>query len=98
MPSAVFWVSLFLAALIAAKVVRNHVRKNQTVRAWYERVIKERLDLIKKIAIFGTMILWAAIWLITRGEEKASIGSLLEKISNAWTSQDRQVAPVINKK
>jgi len=43
-----------------------------------------RLDLLKKIVVYGTLILWIGIWMATRGEEKASFGNLMQDISNSW--------------
>lgn len=95
MLSALFWVSLFVAVVVAAMLLRGHVRDAKGLRAWYERVAKDRLDLLKKIVIYGTIVLWAVIWLATRGDEKAGIGSLLQEISNSWTQQESQTPPTI---
>ena len=66
--------------------------------AWYQRIVKGRLDLIKKIVIYGTIVLWAAIWMATRGDEKASVGSLLRDMSNAWSKQETADPPTAEKK
>lgn len=97
MLSALFWILLFFAVVVAAMLLREQVRDNKGVRAWYERVVKDRLALLKKIVIYGTIILWAVIWLATRGEEKAGIGSLLQDFSNSWTKQESPVPPTIKK-
>ena len=97
MLSALFWLLLFIAVVVAAMSVRKQVRDNKGIRAWYERSVKGRLDLIKKIVIYGTIILWATIWLVTRGEEKASVGDLLRDISNSWSKQESPVSPTITK-
>lgn len=90
MLSALFWLLLFIAVLIAAMTLRERVRNDKGVRTWYERVVKNRLDLLKKIVIYGTLVLWAVIWLATRGDEKASLDSLLEDFSNSWSQQESQ--------
>lgn len=95
MLSASFWLLLFIAVVIAAMTLRERVRADKGVRAWYERVVKDRLDLVKKIVIYGTIVLWAVIWLATRGEEKSSLSNLLEEFSNSWTKQESQVTPTI---
>jgi hypothetical protein len=88
MLSALFWLLLFIAVVVAAMAVRERVRSDKGIRAWYERVVKGRLDLLKKVVVYGTLILWIGIWLATRGEEKASFGSLMEEISNSWKKQE----------
>ncbi len=93
MLSALFWLALFIVIVVAAMTLRERVRADKGIRAWYERVAKERLNLLKKIVIYGTLVLWAGIWLATRGEEKASIGSLLKEISSSWNKQERQTPP-----
>lgn len=93
MLSAIFWLLLFVAVVIAVMWLREYMRKEKWVIAWHDRVVKDRLDLIKKIVVYGTLILWIGIWLATRGEEKASLGSLLEEISNSWTKQESQNTP-----
>lgn len=97
MLSALFWTLLFIVVVVVIKQLHAHVRNNQGIRALYERLVKDRLDLIKKIGIFVTVILWAGIWLITRGDEKASIGSLMKDFSSSWTKQESQMPPAINK-
>jgi len=62
---------------------------------WFDRVMKDRLNLLKKIAIYGTLVLWAGIWFATRGEEKPSIGKLFEDISNTWMQKEGSNPPVI---
>jgi hypothetical protein len=97
MQSALLWFLLIFAIIVVVKLVREHMRNDQGLRAWYERMMKDRIELIKKIAIFGTLILWVGIWLVTRGEEKAGIGSLLKDFSSSWTKQEDQSPPSINK-
>ena len=60
---------------------------------WFDRIVKDRIELLKKIAIYGTLVLWAGIWLATRGEEKPSLSVLFEDISNSWTKQQSQTSP-----
>jgi hypothetical protein len=79
---------LFIVAIAATKWLRNRLRNNDGLKAWYARVLKDRLDLLKKIVIYGTLVLWIGIWLATRGDEKDSIGVLLHDISNAWKKQE----------
>jgi len=93
MLSALLWFSLFVAFVVAAMVLREHVRNDKGLRALYERAFKDRLDVIKKIVIYGTLILWVGIWLATRGDEKASVGSLLKEISNSWDKPESQTPP-----
>ncbi len=97
MLSALFWLLLFIAVVVAAMTLRGRVQADKGLRAWYERVVKDRLDILKKIVIYGTLVLWVGIWLATRGEEKASIGSLLEEISNSWNKQENQIPPTLKK-
>jgi hypothetical protein len=96
MLSASFWVLLFVAVVVAAMSIRKQVQNDKGVQAWYARVAKDRLDLLKKIIIYGTIVLWAVIWLATRGDDKASIGSLLQDFSSTWTKQESQI-PTITK-
>ena len=88
MLSALSWLLLFIAIVTAAMWLRGHMRKEKWVLAWHQRVVKGRLDLLKKIVVYGTLILWVGIWLATRGEEKASFGNLMEEISNSWKKQE----------
>jgi len=97
MLSAIFWFFVFFAVVFAAMRMRARMQHDKDLQAWYERVLKHRLNLLKKIVIYGTIILWAGIWLATRGEEKASIGSLLREISNSWNKQEIQTPPIIKK-
>lgn len=97
MLSALFWVLLFTAVVVAAASLRKRVRGEERLQTWYERVVKNRVGLIKKIVIYGTLILWAAIWLATRGEDKAGIGSLLRDFSSSWSKQEPQVPPSAKK-
>jgi len=91
MLEASFWVLVFIAIVVAAMSVRRRVRGDKTLQGWYQHMVKNRLDVVKKIVIYGTIILWAGIWLITRGDEKASIGNLLRDISNSWNKQESQL-------
>ena len=88
MLSALFWLLIFIVVVVAAMVVRERARSAKRIRAWYENVVKDRLDLLKKIVVYGTLILWIGIWLATRGDDKASFGSLMEEISNSWKKQE----------
>jgi hypothetical protein len=97
MLSVSFLVLLFFGAIVAAMLMREQVRDNKGVRAWYERMVKDRLDLLKKIVIYGTLVLWAGIWLATRGDEKLSVGSLLQEFSNSWTKQESQAPLPVEK-
>jgi len=97
MASAMFWVAVFLAVIAATLFLRAEVRDDIRVRAWYDRVVKGRLDLLKKLVIYGTIILWAGIWFATRGEEKASVGALLKEISNSWNKPESQVPQALKK-
>lgn len=84
MASALFWVAVFLAVIVATLFLRAEVRDDIRVRAWYASAVKGRMDLLKKIVIYGTLILWAGIWFVSRGEEKASVKSLMKEMSNSW--------------
>ena len=97
MLSALSWLSLFIVAVAVAMSLRERVRSDEGVRALYERVVKDRLNLLKKIVIYGTIVLWAIIWLATRGDEKADIGNLLQDFSKAWTKQEKSIPPAIEK-
>ena len=89
MLSALSWVLLFIAFVVVAMLLREQVRDNQRLQAWYVRVLKDRISLVKKVVVYGTLILWIGIWMATRGDDKASIGSLLKEISNSWTQQEK---------
>ncbi len=93
MLSALLWFSLFVAFVVAAMVLREHVRNDKGLRGFYERVLKDRLDVVKKIVIYGTIILWVGIWLATRGDDKASVSTLLKEISNSWNKPESQTPP-----
>ena len=97
MLSALIWVGIFIAIVAAAMSLRRQVRNDEGIRGWYERVVKDRLDLLKKIVIYGTLVLWAGIWLATRGDEKLSVGSLLQEFSNSWTKQESQAPLPVEK-
>jgi len=89
MLSATFWVMLFIVFVALAMGLRGRLRGNRNLRDWYERTLRDRLDLLKKIIFYGTLILWVGIWLATRGDEKSSLGALLGEISNSWRSQEK---------
>jgi len=93
MLEASFWVFVFVAIVVAAMSVRRRVRDDKTLQGWYQHMVKNRLDLVKKIVIYGTLILWVGIWLATRGDEKASVGSLLRDISNSWNKPESPISP-----
>jgi len=93
MLEASFWVLVFIAVVVAAMSVRRHVRGDKTLQGWYQHMVKHRLDLVKKVVIYGTLILWVGIWLATRGDEKASVGSLLRDISNSWNKPESSISP-----
>ncbi|NQU59302.1 MAG: hypothetical protein HQ513_18890 [Rhodospirillales bacterium] len=95
MLSAMFWFFVFFVVVFAAMRLRARMQHDEGMRAWYERLLKDRIDLLKKIVIYGTIVLWAGIWMATRGEDKASIGSLLREISNSWSKQEIQNPPTI---
>ena len=95
MLSASLWIVLFFIVLVATMTLRAQVRENPKVRAWYEQIMKNRLNLLKKVVVYGTLILWIGIWAATRGDDKDSLGSLLQKISNSWTKQEEQTVPTI---
>jgi len=93
MLSASFWLLVFFVVLVFAMTMRARMKDNIKLRAWYDRVVKDRLDLVKKIVFIGTLIIWIGIWLATRGDDKASFGSLMREISNSWTQQEDQTLP-----
>ena len=90
MLSALIWVGIFIAIAAAAMSLRRQMRNDEGIRGWYERVVKDRLDLLKKIVIYGTLVLWAGIWLATRGDEKGSVSDLLQDFSSSWSKQDNR--------
>jgi len=69
------------------------VRGDKRLQGWYVRVVRDRLNLVTKIVIYGTLVLWIGIWLATRGDEKASVGSLLRDISNSWNKPESPISP-----
>ncbi|MBT4888589.1 MAG: hypothetical protein HON65_03435 [Rhodospirillales bacterium] len=95
MLSATSLILVFIVVLVVAMRVRKYVRENEELRAWYGDVLKDRISLLKKIVGYGTLILWIGIWAATRGDDKASIGSLLKEISNSWTKQEAPINPAI---
>lgn len=92
MLSASIWVFLFIIAVAGAMKVRKQIRKHKSLRDWYENRIKDRLNLIKKIFVYGTLILWIGIWLATRGDEKSSVSTLLKEFTSSWTKQETPLA------
>ena len=95
--SAFLWILLMFALIVAAKMVHARVINDERVRAWYEQKIKHRLNLIKTIGAIATVILWAGIWLVTRGDDKDSVGKIFQDFSNSWQKQDSQTPPVVEK-
>lgn len=56
MLSALFWLLLFIAVVVAGMAFREHVRSDKGIHEWYESVVKDRLGLLKKIVVYGTLI------------------------------------------